>query len=278
MAAFHGAKTSMAPLNTEIQVTFIDDATGESIGATRIPPSDLPETFELDTTLHLGDVDWTVIAAIPLTRAEYSQSQKLTLRLRRVEYVDPHDILFSLPTICDAIPGTGADPVTGNEFELAEDDWRQFEFVSHELAEEVDAEIAQIRLIHENYSAEVGWSKIHVRRQPEPPILSNIPLLAIGATFGGSLESASITYCGADTRILDGYSFTTPDGLIIYGVAPGNRAQVIAIGQTGPDGLSTETVECLRSLARAWQLDLVNWGRCARAAPDDPLFEQLLTG
>ena len=64
----------MAWFSLKVEVTFIDDATGEPFGVTQIPPDDLPESFELDTTLHIGDDDWSVVDAQPSTRAEYAKS------------------------------------------------------------------------------------------------------------------------------------------------------------------------------------------------------------
>src|SRR6478609_4441659 len=101
----------MAWFKREVTVTLIDDVTDEPIGVTKMPPADLPETFERETTLHIGDVDWSVVDATPKTRPEYSASKSLTLRLRRIEKVDPRNILFSLPSICDYIPPLGNEPV-----------------------------------------------------------------------------------------------------------------------------------------------------------------------
>jgi hypothetical protein len=138
----------MGWFNSKVKVTFIDDSTGKLIGITEMPPSDLPESFEIDTTLHLGKDDWSVVAAQPTNRTEYAKSKSLTLRLRRIELIDPSKILFSLPSICDMIPGLSDQALSGDEFVLAEDDWRQFELVSNDLGSVVDAEIEKIRVIH----------------------------------------------------------------------------------------------------------------------------------
>jgi hypothetical protein len=46
--------------------------------------ANLPETFELETTLHLGDNEWTVVSAEPRTKREFASSGKLILRLRKI--------------------------------------------------------------------------------------------------------------------------------------------------------------------------------------------------
>jgi hypothetical protein len=130
----------------------------------------------IETTLHIGDADWSVVHAEPRTRAEYSKAGSLTLRLRRVEKIDPRDILFSLPSICDRLAELGARALSGEEYILAEDDRRQFELVSRQFADECDAEIAAIRGVHEEASAQVGWREIHFRRRPDPPTSAALPL------------------------------------------------------------------------------------------------------
>jgi hypothetical protein len=264
----------MAWFSSKVRVTFIDDATGNSFAVTDLPPTDLPETFELDTTLHLGNEDWTVVAASPMTRAEYAKSKTLTLRLRRVQLMDPREILFSLPSICDAIPGVSIQPLTGGEFALAEDDWRQLEFVSRELAGEADEEIAKIRLIHENASVEgVGWKEIHIRTKPEIPIARNLTLAGLAKALNVLPEPGGVTYHGAQARITDGYSLRI-GGLILYGVAPGGVVQVIALSEAAQ---GAAVVDRLKALAQDLNLDLVNWCRCVRVGVDDPLFVSLLT-
>jgi hypothetical protein len=267
----------MSWFSSKVKVSFIDDTTGESLGVAEMPPADLPESFELDTTLHLGDDDWSVVDASPKTRAEYAKSKALTLRLHRIERIDPRHILYSLPSICDAIPAVNDQLLSGTEFVLAEDDWRQFELVSNELAREVDEEIAKIRLIHDNATAEVGWREIHIRTKPEAPLVCNLTLTDLARTLNISVQMNGVTYHGASSRIADGYALTTKDGLTVYGVAPNGNVQVIAFGQYPASTPNHESIDRLKSLAHDLNLDLVNWCRCARVASDDSLFAALLS-
>ena len=55
----------------------------------------MPESFEIETTLHLGEADWSVVHAEPRTREQYAKSGSLTLRLRKVEKIAPEAISFS---------------------------------------------------------------------------------------------------------------------------------------------------------------------------------------
>jgi hypothetical protein len=255
---------------SKVTVTFIDEATSEPFATVDLPPADLPETFELETTLHLGNAEWSVVSAEPQTRAEYTRSGKLTLRLRRIEMVNPADLLFSLPSICDRIPGLGDTPLAGDELALAEDDWRQFEFVSRAFAAEADSEIASIRAIHEQDRTGSGWRRIHVRKRPDPPIASDLTLADIDRAFGG-VTFRGVAYHGAGTRIASGFSFDA-GGFRCYGIEEGGKVTVLGIAEVA-GGASAEG---LARLAREVDLDLVHWCRCARVGWDEPLFAELL--
>lgn len=265
----------MTWFSSKVKVTFIDEATGDSFGVTEMLPTDLPESFEIDTTLHLGNEDWSVVDAQPKTRAEYEKSKSLVLRLRRIEMMAPSNILFSLPSICNSIPGVAEHKLSGAEFILAEDDWRQFEFVSNDHAADVDDEIEKIRLIHENASADVGWREIHVRTKPELPIVCTLALADLASALNIAGDSVGVTYSGAQSQIAHGYAFRTND-LTVYGVVADGDVQTIAFEQYSDVSPTSDSIGRLKSLAQNLNLDLVYWCRCARVGPDDPLFESLL--
>ena len=85
----------MAWFRRKVTVTLIDDTTGAVFASSNMPPDDLPESFAIDTTLHLGEDNWSVIHAEPQTKAEFTKSGKVTLRLRKIETMDPNAISFS---------------------------------------------------------------------------------------------------------------------------------------------------------------------------------------
>ncbi|AFY95719.1 hypothetical protein [Chamaesiphon minutus] len=266
----------MTSFSLNIEVTFIDDATDESIGVTQIPANNLPDSFERDTIINLSGADWNVLNARPKTRAQYTKSKTLILWIRRIEMVNPHDILYSLPSICDPIPEVNDRDISGDELTIAEDDWRQFELISNKLADKVDKEIAKIRLINENAAVGVGWREMHIRKKPEIPIASNIALPHLASLLKVPNKSTGITYHGSRSLITDGYSLTLNDDFSVYGIAPNGRVQVIAIGQDSNISASVESIELLLQIARKFNLDLVHWCRCIRVSPDDPAFRSLL--
>lgn len=78
-----------------VLVTLIDDATGAAFATSDMTPADLPESFEIETTLHLGEADWSVVHAEPRTREAYTKSGLLTLRLRKIEKVAVESLSYS---------------------------------------------------------------------------------------------------------------------------------------------------------------------------------------
>lgn len=85
----------MSWFSRKVNVTLVDDATGAVFASSMMPPSDLPDSFKINTTLQLGNDDWSVIQAVPETKAEFTKSGKLTLRLRKVEMMSSEAISFS---------------------------------------------------------------------------------------------------------------------------------------------------------------------------------------
>ena len=85
----------MSWFNRQVTMTLIDDATGAVFASSNMSPDDLPDSFDIETTLHLGGEDWSVIRAEPETKAEFTKSGKLTLRLRKVQMMAPEAISFS---------------------------------------------------------------------------------------------------------------------------------------------------------------------------------------
>lgn len=85
----------MAWFNRDIAVAFVDEASGTEFARSNIPVDKLPDTFEIDTTLHLGETDWIVVGAEPSFKAAFSRTRKLTIGLRKIETMDPREIAFS---------------------------------------------------------------------------------------------------------------------------------------------------------------------------------------
>jgi len=258
-----------------ITVTFIDDEVGDALGVTEMESGRLPDGFEGETRFQFGEDEWRVVQAVPKTREEFEKAKKLTLRIRLVEKVDPAEILYSLPSICDAIPGVGEKELEGDELLLEKDDWRQLELVSSELADTVDEELEKIRLIHEHEAEEVGWRKIHVRTKPEVPLNCKLDLAELEHSLQASASAKGVAYRDENAQIANGFAIVT-QGLSVYGMLLNNHVHTLAIHQFSEGTPTSDSILRLKRLALDLKLDLVHWCRCARVAPDDPLFALLL--
>src|SRR5262249_54384615 len=151
--------------------------TGRQVAASNMPLGQLPDTFALDTQLDLAGSPYVVVRAEPQTKVEFARTKRLTVRLRRVERFDPKEILFSMPSICGSAKPVGSSAsITGDVIVLHEDDWRQCEFVTCSQSAEISAELSDIRRIHSEAAAAVGWRKVHVRERIAKP-------LAVGTTW-----------------------------------------------------------------------------------------------
>lgn len=267
----------MAWFRRKIAVLFIDDQTGAAIAKTELAPADVPESFAVDTTLHLGDTDWSVVHAEPATREECVRSGSLTLRLHRIEKIDPATLLFSLPSICDRLAPTGSGALRGDELLLEEDDWRQLELVSRRFTPEADAEIQAIRTIHEQEWTGVAWRNLHVRTRPDPPIAAPLTRADL-ARFFGEAAFRGVGYWGAGSPIESGFSFVASDGFQGYGVEEDGRVTVFGIVQRTPAPPPARSIDALVEMAREFDLLLADWCRCALLPPDRQLFRQILLG
>lgn len=140
----------MAWFSRKVSVTLIDDATGAVFATSNMPIEDLPDSFQIDTTLHMGDADWSVVRAEPPQKADFTKSGKLTIRLRKIEMVDPNTLSFSQLDITERFD----DHLT-----LGPDDWIETTPLNAGLADaaasglpEVDADCDEVYRIASDMS------------------------------------------------------------------------------------------------------------------------------
>ena len=225
-----------------VHVVLIDAASGQTIGEVDLPAENLPETFAVRTTLHLGGDDWTVEHAEPVTRADAAAACRLRLVVRKVMYVDPRTILYSLPTLENAMPPMQAGD--GDALQLHEDDWRQVELVAARFEPEIAVELAAIREVH-GERERAGFRRLHVReRIPDP--LAGIALTIDAVARGARRQLA---FDGSPGVVAGGFAFDVGVDAL-YGREEGGRV-VVAAAWHAP-GL-------LADLARANQLIIVDW-------------------
>ncbi|MEJ7604327.1 MAG: hypothetical protein WKG01_41085 [Kofleriaceae bacterium] len=231
---------------TTIRVELVNAATGGSMGEANMPADRLPDSFDAQTTMHLGNDEWQVVTAEPMSRAEYEAAGRLRITLHKIVKVDPKSILFSLPTIENTMPPL--QPGAGATCTMHEDDWRQHELVSADLEPEIAAELGDIRTVHEGRVG-IGFTAIHVRnRVPEPLAGRTIELATLVEALG--TEARGEVSLGGGL-VVGGFAYAIGGGHV-YGREDGGRIKDLAIAR-GTDGRG------LAPFARAHRLVLVNW-------------------
>lgn len=234
-----------------IEVSLIDAASGRPFATTALPAEQLPETFELDTTMHVGSDDWQVEKAEPIDRAGYVEAGQLTLVLRKVEEIDPSKILFSLPTIENALPPM-REPDSSPGYEMHEDDWRQREFISRQFADEVESEFVEIRKVWAEQDGP-GFKRCHVRSKIVEPLRGvGLTLVEVSEALGG-IEPVGLEVGGG--RVTDGFAYPLPGGAAYVRLRGGSVEEIGLHGDAEPGGL--------RGLANEHGLVLVDWIRAS---------------
>ncbi|HMA38074.1 MAG TPA: hypothetical protein VKY74_26735 [Chloroflexia bacterium] len=223
-----------------IEVQFRNATTGAVFAQATVPASQLPASFAPATTMFLGEAEYTVVQAHPPTATEFGQTGRLVLHLAPVTRVDPRQILYSLPTLCDPIPGL--QPGTSKRgqpvVELHEDEWRQIECVSRQHAPAIAQECAAIRRIFQEASTAAGavraFRVLHLRQAIPVPIPAGLPIGAIVQTWPAAVPYAGVAYLQAEELIADGFAFRVGPlvfygqvgaaGIVILGLAPASAS------------------------------------------------------
>ena len=230
-----------------VDVTFIDADSGQTFLQLKLPARQLPESFDAATTLNLGKDDWQVVEASPASAAEFIAGGKLTLRLRRLQVIDPRDILFSLPTVADEVPK--AVPPTGSAvLTLHEDDWLQLELVPRELVTRVEPDLAAIRKVLAAERQGPGFKRLHIRKALPAPFADRaLTLASLERRFGAR---RTVAWSSQPGDVEHGFAFALPTGGVLYGAGDGPNVAALGVDRLDAD---------MKALCADERLALVDW-------------------
>jgi hypothetical protein len=239
-----------------IRVEFVDAATNNVFAATESDAASLPETFALNTTVNIGGQEWQIMQAEPMTRPEYIQTGKLTLTLSKIEMMPVKDILYSLPTIYNAIPAMQMQPTIGSVLTLNADLWRCVEFVpkSHQTA--IDREFEAIAIVYQDHREGAGFNAIHVRTTPPAPIAGLLRLTELKALFVGAQPFDAIAFLREEGIAKDVFAFRYGTWAL-YGEVRGEAVQSLALEPQPKE--SPLPLDPILQLMRIYDLLLVDW-------------------
>lgn len=236
-----------------VAVQFTDLATGKVFAKAALDPGQLPDSFEAETTMEISGKSWMVIRAEPMTRAGYTATRKLQLFLQpiTVEHIQPGELYYSLPTLCDAIPGVieGSTKTDKRVLEIHEDDWRQVELVTRAQQAAVEADLAKIREIYEHKRTTSGaFETLHVRQAVPEPLGQALTMQTLREAFPPKQDLEGLAYRGVAGVIEDAFAYET-EGAFLYGQV--RDGQVLACCFLKADGVPTVPADFL----------LVDWVR-----------------
>jgi hypothetical protein len=247
-----------------VHVQFVDEKTGNIFGETHAPLSSLPQSFEAATHLELESQHWDVVTADPITAEGFARSGQLVLTLRRapMTQVKLQDVLYSLPTIGDMIPGIapGTSKLNRRVFEFHEDNWRQIELISLAHLSDIQAELSDIRRIYEESAVGHGFRTLHVRKRIAAPL--SIPFPALLTAFDPVQSYEGIAYERAAGLIEGGFGFETA-GFMFFGEQHQNSVRALCVAFAREKHDKEAFSDQLKLLMESHELILVDWCRCA---------------
>ncbi len=171
--------------------------------------------------------------------------------MRKLQLIDPREILFSLPTVADEIPEPGP-PAKSPLLTLHQDDWLQLELVPAEVLVRAEPDLTAIQKVLATERQGPGFKRLHIRKAlPDPFADRELPLAELTRRYGPARE---IQWSGGQGAVERGFGFTLPNQAILYGQASADSAFVFGLGV---DRLDAD-LSALRSDAR---LALIDWCR-----------------
>lgn len=254
----------------KIKVHFYEVGQSKAFAVSNVPIDQLPETFEIDTTMHIGDDDWQVSDAQPSHKEEFRKTGSLNLFLRKQEIVhmDPNDILYSLPTISNDFAEVENAKTLENVVVLAEDDWRQFEFLSIQYENEIENDLKGVLDIHKNHKEGIGFKEIYVRKVITKPLLAvSLSLEEVKNHFKVKHEYSGVAFNNAAATIVNGFAFLTRSNWLLWGqVNTNNEIKFINISRTSDSDIGAFSLKIDPFLVEN-KLYAVDWAGVFWAGP-----------
>lgn len=247
-----------------IEVKFYEGKNKTPFAVSNVPVEQLPDTFEIDTTMHLSGEDWKVLGAEPTEKTKFRRSGKLHLYLVKSEItqVDPNELLYSLPTINNDLAGVENAQSLENIAVLREDDWRQFEFVDRRYESTINEEFVHIKNIYEHHREGVGFKQLHLREKIVAPLENNsLTLDVLGEFFEITKKYKCVAFSNAAATIIGGFAMQTGSGWVLWGQANEvGKILVLNISQTSESNIAGIS-DSIDVFTEKHGLYLIDWPR-----------------
>jgi len=264
-----------------IEVQFFESNNTTPFATSNFPVDQLPDTFEIDTTLNLGEDEWRVLGADPLRKSEFRKTGKLRIFLAKFEQleVDPEQLLFSLPTVNNEIPAVQHAESLEHAMVFSEDDWRQFEFVSQAYEPLIAEEFQAIRQVYENHREGAGFRELHLRRKITAPLRDKfLTLSVLNTAFSIEQAFAGVAFNTAAATIVGGFALYTRSAWLLWGQADAaGNVTALNLTQTEASEIQGFTQQ-VDAFVEQNDLYLVDWTRLFWCGPGKRNFAELWEG
>lgn len=177
-----------------------------------------------------------------------------------VQMIDPNELLFSLPTLCDAIPATSSAPVPAEAHVIREDDWRQMEFVAAADRDAIAAELARLHEFKLKHRKGIGWDEVYVRKGRNDALAPlGISWPRVKEILPGTERPLAIDTLGKPALIPGGFALEAAHGIVLYGQQSGGKLVSLSLEVVAEKPDFDAARPLLQSLCTRLGLDLVNW-------------------
>lgn len=255
---------------TKVDVDFIDAETNKIFAKSKMPIEQLPKSFAAATTMHIGNEDWQVVSATPMTFEEIKKTKRLQLVLNKVISIDTDDILYSIPTLSnDVINLADIDCVTDFEVNESEkafihpDDWRQIEFVSKDNLTTINNEIKNINNVYldqKRNNTIPGFKNIYIRTLSVPLMHADLTLNNLLSFF--NISNRNYLAFPEKSNIVKNGFFICLDNCGIYGIFDKNEI-IKSIGILINSKPTKDEISSLINYGNVHNLIMVDWIRMA---------------
>jgi len=249
--------------NPSIDVEFYERGQVEPFARASTPIDQLPDTFEIETTLHIKGEEWQVSNAKPATKEEFRKTGWLQIYLYKpvIRQTPVKNVLFSLPTISNDIGGLEKSSSLENVFVVHEDDWRQQELVSRDFIDDISKEIDAIRQIYETQRVDIAFKTLHVRSSIPSPLRNvRLTLTDLKARLGSAHDYRGVAFNHVAAVVKNGFAFRSDEGSTFWGQKDENdELAVVCVRLPAPDSHNLRMASAMDSLLSDRNLYFVDW-------------------
>jgi hypothetical protein len=177
----------------------------------------------------------------------------------KIEMINPKDLLFTIPTIENALPAF-EDKTDSTNIAFHEDEWRQIEFISKDQKASINKEIAGIKNIYDTFSHKTdsftAFKEMFVRESITKPL--QISFSKVKTSLCGNNPIKGLGLYNNEGRVKNGFAFSN-DGITYYGIAENNTVTTLCIyGAESEKDYKTATTKWAKFLKEE-NLYLVDW-------------------